>query len=77
MSFSFLLIKIFFTGVMGCPYQKTEDGLELQIGTNHFGHFLLTNLLLEKLKASGSSRIVNISSVTYKCMFCEINFFLN
>ena len=36
-------------GVMACPLTRTEDGLEMQIGTNHFGHFLLTNLLLPLL----------------------------
>jgi NAD(P)-dependent dehydrogenase (short-subunit alcohol dehydrogenase family) len=39
-------------GVMMCPFSKTEDGFEMQIATNHFGHFLLTNLLLDKIKVS-------------------------
>ena len=39
------LICMDVTGVMACPAMKTKDGLELQIGTNHFGHFLLTSLL--------------------------------
>ena len=49
-------------GIMMCPYSKTEDGFEIQIGTNHFGHFTLTGLLLPLLKATSDSRVVNVSS---------------
>ncbi|RUS74792.1 hypothetical protein EGW08_017459 [Elysia chlorotica] len=52
-------------GVMACPKTLTKDGLEMQIGTNHFGHFLLTNLLLDKLKACSPSRIVILSSMAH------------
>merc|ERR1712168_1656128 len=54
-------------GVMVCPEMRTEDGLEMQIGTNHFGHFLLTNLLLPLLKkAAPGARIVNVSSMAHE-----------
>ncbi|EJL34842.1 dehydrogenase of unknown specificity, short-chain alcohol dehydrogenase [Caulobacter sp. AP07] len=58
-------------GVMACPLAYTEDGLEMQIGTNHFGHFLLSVLLAPNLvagaKASGKpSRLVSLSSIGHR-----------
>ncbi|XP_076024008.1 dehydrogenase/reductase SDR family member 13-like [Genypterus blacodes] len=44
---------------------RTEDGLGMMFGVNHLGHFLLTNLLLERLKACGPSRVVNVSSLAH------------
>ena len=48
------------------PYSRTEDGLEIVIATNHFGHFLFTNLLLEKLKVSFDSQILIYFSLPYR-----------
>ena len=49
-------------GVMQCPYWKTTDGYEMQFGVNHLGHFLLTNLLLDRLMQAPAARIVVVSS---------------
>ncbi|KFM76283.1 Retinol dehydrogenase 14, partial [Stegodyphus mimosarum] len=53
-------------GIFQCPFMKTKDGYEMQFGVNHLGHFLLTKLLLDKLKESAPSRIVVVSSSLYK-----------
>ena len=50
-------------GVMATPEERTRDGFELQLGTNHLGHFALTGLLLEALVASGDGRVVTVSSL--------------
>lgn len=49
-------------GVMGTPYSRTIDGFEMQMGTNHFGHFALTGLLLAALVGSEDARVVTIAS---------------
>ncbi|AYE97495.1 oxidoreductase [Mycobacterium paragordonae] len=48
-------------GIMAAPYSLTKDGFESQIGTNHLGHFALTNLVLPKL----SDRVVTVSSMAH------------
>ena len=48
-------------GIMAVPYTITRDGFESQIGTNHLGHFALTNLLLPKL----ADRVVTVSSMMH------------
>uniref|UniRef100_A0ACD5TY71 Uncharacterized protein n=1 Tax=Avena sativa TaxID=4498 RepID=A0ACD5TY71_AVESA len=57
-------------GVMLCPFQLSEDRVEMHFATNHLGHFLLTNLLLDNMRATTKStgiegRIVNLSSVAH------------
>ncbi|XP_052773478.1 retinol dehydrogenase 12-like isoform X2 [Mya arenaria] len=52
-------------GVAGMQFSKTEEGFETTFVTNYLGHFLLTNLLLDKLKQCGPSRVVNVSSMVH------------
>ncbi|KAL1861103.1 hypothetical protein Plec18167_002805 [Paecilomyces lecythidis] len=55
-------------GVMVLERKSTDEGIELQFGTNHIGHFLFTKLLMDKLKYAaqhstpGSTRIINVTS---------------
>ena len=49
-------------GVMACPPAKTADGFELQFGSNHVGHFLMTCLLAPALRQGAPSRVVSVSS---------------
>ncbi len=54
-------------GVMGATkILRTKDGFESQFGTNHLGHFALTGLLLERLKAAPAPRVIAVSSVAHK-----------
>ncbi|WP_459976610.1 oxidoreductase, partial [Mycobacterium avium] len=53
-------------GVMWTPKQVTEDGFELQFGTNHLGHFALTGLLLDHLLGVRDSRVVTVSSLGHR-----------
>jgi NAD(P)-dependent dehydrogenase (short-subunit alcohol dehydrogenase family) len=50
-------------GVMAIPRQLTRDGFEMQLATNHLGHFALTGLLLPCLDATPSARVVAVSSI--------------
>jgi NAD(P)-dependent dehydrogenase (short-subunit alcohol dehydrogenase family) len=49
-------------GVMALPYRKTADGFEMQLGTNHLGHFALTGRLLDRLRTTPGARVVTVSS---------------
>jgi len=55
-------------GVMAVPRARTADGFEMQLGTNHLGHFALTGLLLDRLR----DRVVTISSGAHR--FGRMNF---
>ena len=69
-------------GVMACPLSYTEDGFEMQIGTNHFGHFALTMDLIPALKEGAkqsgkNARVVNVSSnahVNSNIIFDDMHF---
>jgi NAD(P)-dependent dehydrogenase (short-subunit alcohol dehydrogenase family) len=61
-----LYVLINNAGIMFSPYNETEDGFELQMGTNHFGHFALTGQLMSLLKQTPNSRIVVTSSLGHK-----------
>jgi NAD(P)-dependent dehydrogenase (short-subunit alcohol dehydrogenase family) len=53
-------------GIMMCPFSTTEDGFEIQMGTNHLGPFALTGYLLPLLKKTPNSRVVVTSSVAHR-----------
>jgi NAD(P)-dependent dehydrogenase (short-subunit alcohol dehydrogenase family) len=54
-------------GVMDLPTRRlTEDGFELQVGTNHLSHFALTGLLLPLLRKAQTPRVVNVSSLAHR-----------
>jgi NAD(P)-dependent dehydrogenase (short-subunit alcohol dehydrogenase family) len=53
-------------GVMMTPKSTTKDGFELQLGTNHLGHFVFTGLLLDRLLAVPGSRVVTVSSMGHR-----------
>ena len=53
-------------GIMAPPLRRTDDGLESQMATNHFGPFLFTGLLLDQLAASGDGRVVTLSSQMHR-----------
>jgi NAD(P)-dependent dehydrogenase (short-subunit alcohol dehydrogenase family) len=53
-------------GVMQVPYERTADGFELTLATNHLGHFALAGLVLERLLETPGSRIVTVSSNAHR-----------
>ena len=65
-SFTSLDILLNNAGILMVPYGLTKDGFENQLGTNHLGHFALTGLLMDVLKSTPNSRVVNVSSMAHK-----------
>jgi NAD(P)-dependent dehydrogenase (short-subunit alcohol dehydrogenase family) len=57
-------------GVMACPYAETADGVEMQFGTNHLGHFFLTRQLMPVLESS-KARVVTVSSNAHEFGYAE------
>jgi len=64
-SYNQLDILINNAGVMYCPFSKTEDGFEMQMGTNHLGPYALTAQLMPLILKSANSRIVNTASLAH------------
>jgi NAD(P)-dependent dehydrogenase (short-subunit alcohol dehydrogenase family) len=65
-SFGALHLLVNNAGVMATPYSRTSDGFELQMGTNHFGPFALTGLLMPQLLESGDARVVSVASQAHR-----------
>ena len=53
-------------GVMALPLARTKDGFEMQVGTNHLGHFALTGRLLPMLEKGTGARVVTVASLAHK-----------
>lgn len=53
-------------GIMACPQGQTEDGFELQFGSNHIGHFYFTQKLMPALLKADSARVIALSSMAHR-----------
>jgi NAD(P)-dependent dehydrogenase (short-subunit alcohol dehydrogenase family) len=64
--YSTLDILVNNAGVMAIPFHRTDDGFEMQFGTNHLGHFALTGLLIEPLLSTPEARVITVSSMMHR-----------
>ncbi|MCG3171235.1 MAG: hypothetical protein CALGDGBN_02835 [Pseudomonadales bacterium] len=53
-------------GIMACPLERTAEGFEMQLASNHLGHFLLSGLVLPALRRAAPSRVVALSSIGHR-----------
>ncbi len=53
-------------GIMACSLDQTEDGFEMQFGSNHIGHFYFTNLIMQALIKAAPSRVISLSSLGHR-----------
>ena len=59
-------LAIFNAGVMACPLDRTQQGLEWQLGVNHVGHFALLQQILNPLRAANGARLITLSSIAHR-----------
>lgn len=70
-------MAIFNAGVMACPLARTPQGIEWQLGVNHFGHYLLLQKILPALRQANGARVVALSSIAHRAsaiMFDDMNY---
>ncbi|CAF4458073.1 unnamed protein product, partial [Rotaria magnacalcarata] len=60
-------------GMLTQSKEKSIDGYEIHLATNHLGHFLFTNLLLDLLKKAPSARVINVSALAHALFNCHIH----
>ena len=59
-------LAIFNAGVMACPLDRTQQGLEWQLGVNHVGHFALLQQIINPLRAANGARLITLSSIAHR-----------
>ena len=59
-------LAIFNAGVMACPLDRTQQGLEWQLGVNHVGHFTLLQRIINPLREANGARLITLSSIAHR-----------